>query len=135
MKLFDTEFWEVELINEQSNLGRCVVDLKRECKELSLVTKEEFIDLHNIIQRLERTFKEKFNATMFNWTCLMNDSYKDTNDEIPQVHFHFRPRYKEGITLNGELFCDENFAHHYNNKSRKIVSDEILKTIKEKFLN
>ena len=70
--LYETEFWKVILSDEQSYLGRSVIILKRNCGELSNLTSEEWLDFHkNIVKKLELTFKKIFNATMFNWGCLM----------------------------------------------------------------
>ncbi len=127
--LFETDFWKVILIDEQSYLGRCVILLKRDCDELSKVLSEEWLDFHeNIVKKLESTFKKVFGATMFNWSCLMNNAYQEKNPK-PFVHFHFRPRYNEDVKFAGELFRDPDFGHHYNRSRKNIVSQELLQKI------
>ncbi|MBC8495849.1 HIT family protein [archaeon] len=129
--LFETNFWKVILLDEQSYLGRCVVVLKRDCGELSGLTTNEAADFHeNIVNKLETTLKKTFNATMFNWSCLMNDAYKEKNPK-PQVHWHFRPRYNHPVQIANNKFIDLDFANHYNNSSerKKFVSEEILEQI------
>ncbi len=129
--LFETEFWKVILSSDQAYLGKCVIVLKRDCERMSNLTSDEWMDFHkNIVQKLESVFKNVFNATMFNWTCLMNNAFKTENPK-PQVHWHFRPRYKNDVKFAGERFQDSEFAHHYNRKRKKIVSKEMLKKISE----
>lgn len=127
--LIETKFWKVILVDEQSCLGRCVIFLKRDCGELSGLTSEEWSDFHeNIVKKLESTFKEVFNATMFNWSCLMNNAYQK-EEPMPQVHFHFRPRYKNAIKFAGQEFIDSDFGYHYNRERNNIVSDEVRQTV------
>ncbi len=52
-----------------------------------------------------------FNATMFNFACLMNNAYKDK--EKPHVHFHFIPRYKEEIIILGKKYKDKHFGYNF----------------------
>ena len=127
--IYETDFWKVVLSPDQAYLGRCVIVLKRDCGEMSNLTSDEWMDFHkNIVQKLESAFKKAFNATMFNWTCLMNNAFKAENPK-PHVHWHFRPRYKNDVKFTGEQFQDLEFAHHYNRERKKIVSKEILEKI------
>ena len=130
--VLETKFWKAILINEQAYLGRCVVLLKRDCANLSSLTSGEWQDFHeNIIKRLESALKNAFGATMFNWSCLMNNAYQEENPK-PYVHFHFRPRYKDRVIFKGEEFLDSEFGYHYNPKGKHIVSTKTLKEIFEK---
>ncbi|MCK5149441.1 HIT family protein [Candidatus Pacearchaeota archaeon] len=127
--LFKTKFWKVVLFPDQAYLGRCEIVLKRDSGEMSNLTSEEWLDFHeNIVKKLEFTFKKVFDATMFNWTCLMNNAYKSGNPK-PQVHWHFRPRYNHEVKFAGEQFQDMEFARHYNRERKMIVSKEILQKI------
>jgi len=127
-KIYKTKYWEIELCSNQYYVGRCIITLKRACGDLAELKNEEFLDLLNIIKNLENTIRKMFKATMFNWSCLMNDDYKAENP-TPQVHFHVRPRYKSKVEINGEIFEDKEFAHHYNNEGKREVSQEILNEI------
>ena len=126
-----TEHWEVFLNKNQAYLGYSIISLKRECQSLSELSKEEWEEFHELVKYLETKFKEVFNATMFNWTCLMNNAYKQ-NPPNPKVHFHFRPRYRDEVKIGNEIFKDEDFAHHYNKKREKIVSEDVLNEIVKK---
>ncbi len=133
--LFETNFWKVILIDDQAYLGRCCVYFKRDCRKLSDLTHDEWTDFHsNVVIKLENALKKTFKATMFNWTCLMNNAYKDKNPN-PQVHWHFRPRYNHKVKFANQEFQDLEFAHHYSRERKFIVSDNVLKKISEKIKN
>lgn len=129
--LLETPLWRVELFSDQAHLGRSVVRLKRDCGSVAGITADEWVELHTLIKRLERAFTEAFGATMFNWTCLMNNAYKRT-PPTPLVHWHFRPRYREPVCFAGERFEDPEFAHHYDRQRHKEVSESVLERIAER---
>jgi len=131
--IFKTEYWEIFLSPDQKYLGRGIVLLKREAGHLSDLTQEENADFLTIVKKLEKTFKKTFGATMFNWSCLLNNAYKN-DPPAPKVHWHFRPRYKNAVEVGGEIFSDPNFAHHYlrGAENEKIVSKEIFDIIVRK---
>ncbi len=83
-----------------------------------------------VIKILERATKQAFKATMFNWTCLMNNAYQSKNPK-PQIHWHFRPRYSHKVKFEKEVFDDKEFGHHYNRAKKKIVSESIQNKIIE----
>ncbi len=131
ISIYETRHWEVILLPDQAYLGRCVVVLKRECGKLSNLTLDEWIDFHNnIVKKLEFAFKKAFNATMFNWSCLMNNAFKAENPK-PQVHWHLRPRYEKDVEFAKEKFQDLEFSHHYNKERKMIVSKDVLEKISE----
>ena len=70
----------------------------------------------------------ELNATMFNWSCLMNDAYKH-DPPCSHLHFHVRPRYKGLVHLGKIAFQDHEFSHHYNNHAPAIVDDEVLQNL------
>ncbi len=130
--LFETDFWKVILHPNQAYLGYSIVVLKSESESMSDITKDEWTEFYEVVKKLESSFKKTFGATMFNWTCLLNSFYRE---EIikPELHWHFRPRYKDIVKINEEVFEDLEFAHHYNKKREHIVSTELLKKISDYF--
>jgi len=126
--IFETNFWSVFLADEQTYFGRIVVECKREVPSLSELTQNEILDFFEVVKKFENTMKEKFDATMFNWTCLMNNSYK-TKPYTPRVHWHCRPRYDHPVFFNGEEFIDPDFANHYNRDLKREISKELEKEI------
>lgn len=130
--VFETKFWEVFLMEKQLYLGRCVVVLKRDCGDLADITEDEVLDFLSLVKKLESLIRKTFNATMFNWGCLMNNAYQ-VSPAKPQVHWHFRPRYQDSVELNGQIFQDPNFGHHYLREDNEIiVSNEVFKIILNK---
>ncbi|MDO8571847.1 MAG: HIT family protein [bacterium] len=124
--------WRVILMPDQTYLGRSVVVLKRKCGDLAEVTHEEILDfMDSVVIRLENAFRVAFGATMFNWTCLMNNAYLEEIPD-PQVHWHFRPRYRKPVEFEGELFSDQNFGHHYELDVEKLISKELREEIVKK---
>jgi diadenosine tetraphosphate (Ap4A) HIT family hydrolase len=72
----ETDYWKVFISPNQTYLGRCFVVLKRHCGDLAELEKEEWEEYAGLVKRLEAALRKSFGATMFNWTCLMNDAYK-----------------------------------------------------------
>ena len=122
--ILETPFWSVLLNHDQRYLGRCSIVLKRHCESLSDLDEREWLELKGIVGRLEAVFRECFNATLFNWTCLMNFAYR-AEPAAPHVHFHFRPRYRTPVEFGGEVFSDTEFADHYEYVERRPLADEL----------
>lgn len=122
---YTSEFWKVYLSDKQDYIGRCIVVSKRHCESLSSLSIQEWDDLKRIVNSLEDMFAKTLNATMFNWTCLMNNAYKGNNPH-PHVHFHLRPRFKLPVEINNKEYYDEECACHYkNNKENKLDNEGI----------
>lgn len=66
--LFETDYWKIILHPNQAYLGYSIIVLKSGKGSISEITKEEWDGLYDIVQKMESSFKEAFNATMFNWT-------------------------------------------------------------------
>jgi diadenosine tetraphosphate (Ap4A) HIT family hydrolase len=129
--LFETVYWQIFLLSEdQTYFGRAVVVLKRPCGALSETTPEEALNLFEIIKKYEAMFKKEYGAIMFNYTCLMNDAYKNIPPD-PQVHWHFRPRYNKAVIFKDIEFLDPNFAHHYNREPKRKLDAELEKALVE----
>jgi diadenosine tetraphosphate (Ap4A) HIT family hydrolase len=128
-RVLETPFWAVNIAeDDQTYLGRCYVALKRPCGTLSEITQEEFSDFLSVVKRLEKATTQAFGATMHNWTCLMNNAYQ-VEPAKPQVHWHFRPRYKNIVKFAGEEFRDKEFGYHYERKPVRPVSDDLAAKI------
>lgn len=126
--IYQTKYWYVFLIGNQNYLGRCIVALKRHSGDLAELKKEEFEDFFELVKKLEFALRKSFRATMFNWTCLMNDAYKDKKPE-PHVHWHFWPRYNNKVKFAGLVFEDLDFGHHYDKSKKKEISKVAKKAI------
>ncbi len=120
--LLETDSWSVYLADEQDYIGRCIVVLKRHCASLAELTDDEFMELKHLVRILEHCLKTVLGATLFNWSCRLNDAYKK-DEPTPHLHIHVRPRYGSPIVLNGVQYTDEEFGHHYDHKKGSIISD------------
>ncbi len=125
--LKETKHWFIVLAENQYYLGKSFILLKSQKANLSELTREEFIDLKLVIDLMEEALQKAFGATQFNWT---NGYYKKEDVKRPkELHLHVWPRYDHSVTVNGEVFTDEDFGNHYDKTRKKIVSEEFLEEI------
>ncbi len=128
MLLIENTTWAVCLADEQDYIGRCILVLKRHCSCLSELNDDEWIELKQLIVKLEKCFKNTLGAELSNWSCLLNDFYKE-EDANPHVHIHVRPRYKMPMELDGTIYEDEEFGHHYKHKKASVLQKEKLNVL------
>lgn len=122
-----TKFWRVALERNQAYLGQSFVTLLEHKSSLSEVTDEEWHNFQDLVKQLEAAYKKAFGATHFNWTCLMNEAYRQ-DSPAPHVHWHVFPRYKAAPRLDDMVFEDTEFGHHYVDRKNK-VDQQTLETI------
>jgi diadenosine tetraphosphate (Ap4A) HIT family hydrolase len=131
--ILDSKYWKAKLIEDQYYLGRSIVVFKGDIEFIHQLSDEQFLDLKQVINKLEIGLIKSFGTSNFNWGCLMNDSYKPENRaKKKELHLHLRPRYENSVDFAGELFVDEEFGHHYDRVKKKIVSEDILNQIADK---
>ena len=118
----------------QDYIGRCILVLKRHCGSLPDLTDGEWKDLRKLVCKVENGLKTVFGAALCNWSCLMNSFYKETEPN-PHLHIHVRPRYAKPVLLNGNVYPDGEFGHHYAVKKNGTISDadrqEVFVRLKE----
>ena len=105
--LLETKYWKLYLSDKQDYIGRCIVISKRHCDNLSNLDNDEWFDLKNIINITEKMCKDVFSADLCNWSCLMNDAYKE-NPPIAHLHIHIRPRHKKLLDLVAAILQTRN---------------------------
>jgi diadenosine tetraphosphate (Ap4A) HIT family hydrolase len=122
--LFETQFWRIVLAPNQALLGRCIVHLKRHSGDLADLTPDELLEWLAVVRTLENALRAAFSATMFNWSCYMNLSYRD---EHPNQHIHWWavPRYAHPVTFNEFTFEDPHFGSPYDHARRLELPPEI----------
>lgn len=125
---FETNNWKIVLCDDQRYLGYLIIKTKVPRLHLPDLTVDEQLDFFVLIKKLESFFVEKIGATMFNYSCLMNNAYRDS--ETPHVHYHFRPRYKTSVKVLGQEFSDPNFGEHYlsaslDNNGKVSIPEEV----------
>ncbi len=122
--LKETENWRVSLWSNQYNLGRASIEYKdMKVRHLRDLPDEHAKELFMLIKLYENALMKSFKPVNFNWTCLMNASYRQEKEFL---HLHCWPRYDKEIEFSGEVFTDEHFAHHYNDDGKKEVSEDVL---------
>ena len=133
-QLYENKAWSVFLSDEQDQLGRCILVSKRHCGSLAELTDDEWDELRNLVRNVETCLKTVLGATLCNWSCLMNSFYKEPAPD-PHLHIHVRPRYDKPVTLNGNMYTDREFGHHYAlNKRGEIPAkdrEEVFRRLKE----
>lgn len=135
--LSETKNWYITLWENQYYLGRATIEFKDKTKRhLSELSEEEILELFSLIREYEIALRKSFHTTNFNWSCLMNNSYKEKNlDNQEPLHFHVWPRYRNSVEFNGQTFTDEVFAHHYDKHKEKYVDKEFLINLADKILS
>lgn len=126
--ILTSKFWIVTLSSDQAYLGRSYITLNRHCGSLSELEEEEWFDFIDLTKKLESTYKKAFDATLFNWSCLMNNAYQEAPPN-PHVHWHFRPRYDHVVNFAEEQFIDSEFGHHYNRDREQRVTPKVREAI------
>ena len=133
-QVYESSSWCVFLSDEQDYIGRCILALKRHCNSISELTDVEWVELLDLIRKVEACLKAVLGAALCNWSCLMNDFYKDPMPD-PHLHIHVRPRYDKPVMINGHTYTDSEFSHHYAlHKSGDILAEdkeEVFTRLKE----
>ena len=104
MNIYEGNNWTIVFVDWcQEFVGDCIISCDKE--QLSELSDEDWKELGKLEKELERVCKKIFNATMFNFACLMNNAYRD--NEKPHVHFHFIPRYKNELKIFNKIYKDK----------------------------
>ena len=132
MQLYKGKCFEIVFLDWcQEFPGQCIVSCEK--KSLSDLTSDDWIELGKMEKELERVTKKLFDATMYNFACLMNNAYRD--GETPHVHFQFIPRYEGKREILGKVYRDRHFGYNMWKWSRnrfKAQKDIFNKDEKEK---
>jgi len=124
-------YWKVTLSSDQGYLGRAFVSTSRHVASLSDLSTDEWTDLREVISVYEAAVSAAFGAVLFNWGCLMNNTFQATEPN-PHVHWHVRPRYDQSVTIDGHTYADPDFAHHYDSSYRDIRSRSIIEALTDR---
>ena len=127
-QVYETAFWSVYLSDEQDYIGRCILVVKRHCSSMSEMNEDEWEDLRKLICKVETCLKMVLGAALCNWSCLMNSFYKESEPD-PHLHIHVRPRYDKPGMVNGNIYTDSEFGHHYAVKKDGEISDKDRETV------
>jgi diadenosine tetraphosphate (Ap4A) HIT family hydrolase len=83
--LFRTKWWTCVLLWKQVYLGSSMLILNRQCDSLTELNMIELVDMQDCFRLYELALKDTFDATMFNYSCLMNHGYQHTPPK-PWIH-------------------------------------------------
>jgi diadenosine tetraphosphate (Ap4A) HIT family hydrolase len=126
--LHETRYWRVVLAPNQYLVGRCVIHLKRHCGDVADTTPDEIVEWLTIVNTVERALRTAFDATMFNWSCYMNHSYRE-DPPAPHIHWWAVPRYNHHVTIGNWIFRDPDFGNPYDHYRWLEVPREIHQQI------
>jgi len=132
--IYEEKHWTVYLSPNQAYLGRCAVILNQHVEDMTDLTGEQWRNFAKVSGIMESAIRKAFNATLFNWSCLMNNAFLK-KEPHPHVHWHMRPRYNGTRKFDGRVFDDREFGHHYDEKKNtsldKISLQRIADAIKD----
>ncbi len=122
--LYETEHWRVVLAPNQSLIGRCVVQCKRHVADVAEQTPAELLEWHEIVKKVEHALRSAFDATMFNWSCYMNHSYRERPYD-PHIHWWAVPRYDHPVTIQSRTFDDPHSGNPYDHSRFMTIPGEL----------
>ena len=127
-QVYESKSWSVFLSDEQDYIGRCILVLKRHCSSLSGLTEDEWDELRHLVCKMEACLKDVLGAALCNWSCLLNNFYKEAAPD-PHLHIHVRPRYDKPVVLNGNTYTDSEFGHHYALKKSGVIPAKDMEVV------
>lgn len=128
-QILDTKYWSVGIDGRNhAYLGRAYVTLKEHKPSLSSLSQGEWEDFQAIVNKLEKAYKEAFNAEPLNWGCFMNHAFR-TKPFNSHVHWHIYPRYEVAQTIDSITFDDPLFGEFYDDKAERFITPETVKDI------
>lgn len=132
-RLIEGSHWVATLRSDDQALpGTSFITAKRHVESLSELTSDEQLEFFAIHSNLERAIKQAFGAAVINTSCLMNHTFSDPSPE-PHVHWHVKPRYKDPISLNDQVYVDPAFGSYLDGRHERMpASREQVKAIVSK---
>lgn len=130
-RLLRTEYWNVELGHNQAYAGRAFVTLRSHKGSLAELSPEEWADFAEVVRKLEGAYRKALGAAPFNWSCLMNNAYKQ-KPYTPHVHWHLLPRYEKPVQIGDLTLEDGEFGHMFAPHKERLVDDQVVMAIAEK---
>ena len=131
--IYESRYWRVVLAPNQILIGRCVVHLKRHCSDIADMQPDEVVDWLSLVVVIESALRKAFNPTLFNWSCLMNQSYREYPPN-PHIHWWVVPRYNHSINLGNYVFDDSKFGNPYDHSMRLDLPKDIRQQIVSQIL-
>lgn len=114
IKICDIKCTEVFLLRDQWHPGRCVVAYKGHKKEYFELTEQENIEFFEVVSKVAKAIYTIYNPGKINYLTM--------GDEMPHVHMHIVPKFKELESWNG----------FFNGRPQAFLSDEEYAQVIEK---
>jgi diadenosine tetraphosphate (Ap4A) HIT family hydrolase len=128
--IYESRFWRIVLASNQILVGRCVIHLKRHCGDIAEINPDELLDWLHIVIVIETALRKAFEATMFNWSCLMNLSYIEYPPN-PHIHWWVVPRYNHSVKVSNYEFDDPQFSKPYDHSMKLELPKNVRQQIVE----
>ncbi len=124
--LKEYKHWVLEISYRQHTLGCYIIFAKRlTIRKISELSDEELVDLRKVMKEMEKALEEtkEFRPDHFNYLQLGNN--------IPYLHFHGIPRYKNPRFFAGREWIDATYGAPPV-WSTNDVDDEVVIMVREK---
>jgi diadenosine tetraphosphate (Ap4A) HIT family hydrolase len=95
--IYEDNFVKIVLVDEIPGYIRVIT--KKHIKEFSDLSDEEVIKLMLLIKKIEKVMIKELNPDKVNIASLGN--------QVPHLHFHIIPRYKNDPWWSGASFCEK----------------------------
>lgn len=123
-----SRLWKLVLHPDQTVPGAVLLVARRHVPRLSDLTEAEGVEFFEVVKALEAAMETALTATMVNFQCLRNWSFRDDDPTPPfkdghpnpHVHWHVAPRYLDGCVILGERFSDPCFGDELVWRSRYV---------------
>jgi len=123
LTIYENDNWIWSLRPKQITFGSSILSFKKTTNELSKLTVNEFMDLHDVIQVCEKTLKKVLGYSIINYLMLMLVD--------KQLHYHVVPRYSEPIIYNGTKYEDKLWPNPPKmNVDMEVTEEELLELVK-----
>ena len=115
--IYESKFWIVEHAYPTKLKGWLVIVLKRHCKALHELNKEEFIELGEITYKVVKALHEVLGTEKEYSVCFAEKEY------FNHIHFHMIPRSKD---LPGELKGTNIFSMLKIDEEHAVPKNEVI---------
>lgn len=125
-QVYQSQFWRVVLDRDQRTLGKSFITLLEHKQSISELSQPEWVDLRDVISKLEASTTRAFQPSHFNWSCLMNNAV--VANQPTHVHWHMHPRYTVPVVFADETFEDTELFDP-KRRTAHIVSSDVAAQI------
>jgi diadenosine tetraphosphate (Ap4A) HIT family hydrolase len=123
----ESEFWRIALNRNQNLLGKAILVLHRHIEDVTLLSPEEWMDLHAEVRWTTDRLRRAFSPDHFNYAFLQNVDR--------HVHLHVIPRYVGSREVVGVPFSDPDYParHLETTRDERVVGQDVLAAVARAF--